>query len=308
MIRAGVAGLGAMGQHHARLYSQLDCTLAGVADVDPDRAREIGEKYGVPYYCDYRQLLDKVDVVSIAVPTVNHHPIAMDFLGHGVHCLVEKPITFDMYEAEEMVNIADRNRVNLAVGHIERFNPAVVKLKQIIDAGVLGRLLLISTRRMSPFVPRIKDVGVVMDLATHDIGVSMYLVGKEPVNVFSRVGSQRHVKEDHAVIVLGFSDTTACIEVNWFTPQKVRTLLATGSERTAFLDYAEQTLRVQDSNGGEAVEVQKQEPLRLELEDFLGSVRNNRKPSVDGVEGTAILKICLESSRDNYCPSFAMAR
>jgi len=282
--------------------------LAGVADADPDRAREIGEKYMVPYFTDYRQLLDRVQVVSIAVPTIRHHAIAMEFLRQGVHCLVEKPITYDLYEAEEMVSVADRNRVNLAVGHIERFNPAVVKLKQIMDAGLLGRLLLISTRRMSPFVPRIKDVGVVMDLATHDIGVVRYLIGKEPISVFSRVGSERHVKEDHAVIVLTFTDTTACIEVNWFAPQKVRTLMATGSERTAQLDYAEQSLKVQGALGGETIEVQKSEPLKLELEDFLGSVRDGGRPAVDGAEGMAILKICLESNRDNYCPSLAMAR
>ena len=193
-----------MGHNHARLYSQLNCELVGVADIDPARAKEIGEKYNTPYYSDYHELLSKVEAVSIAVPTTLHHTVAMDFLKAGVHCLVEKPIAFSLDEAEEMIEAAEQNHVNLAIGHIERFNPAVVRLKQIIDEGTLGKLLIISTRRVGPSVPRIRDVGVVIDSATHDIGVIKYLLGKEPASVFSRVGNLKHPKEDHAVIVLDF--------------------------------------------------------------------------------------------------------
>jgi UDP-N-acetylglucosamine 3-dehydrogenase len=303
MLKVGVVGLGAMGQHHARLYSQLNCELVGVADANAERAKEIGEKYNVKYYSDYHNLLSKVEAVSVAVPTILHHAVVMDFLREGVHCLVEKPIAFSLGEADEMIEAAKRNQVNLAVGHIERFNPAVVKLKQILNEGILGKLLIISTRRVGPFVPRIRDVGIVIDSATHDIGVVRYLIGREPTSVFSRVGSIKHPKEDHAIIVLDFVGTTACIEVNWFTPHKVRTLVATGSEGIAYLDYIEQKIRLCNSCDIDVTEIPKEEPLKLELEDFLYSVLGGSKPAVDGNEGRAILKIALESSCNNFYTS-----
>jgi len=301
MLKVGVVGLGAMGQQHARLYSQLDCELVGVVDAYADRAKEIGDKYSTKYYSDYHDLLSKVEAVSIVVPTTLHHAIAMDFLREGVHCLVEKPIAINLHEADEMIEAAERNRVNLAVGHIERFNPAVVKLKQILNEGTLGKLLIISTRRVGPFVPRIRDVGIVIDSATHDIGVVRYLMGKEPISVFSRVGSLKHPKEDHAIMVLDFVGTTACIEVNWFTPHKVRTLVATGSEGIASLDYIDQKVVVHNLANIDIPQIQKEEPLKLELEDFLQSVSEMKKPAVDGMEGWAILKIALESSSNNFC-------
>jgi len=299
-LKVGVVGLGAMGHNHARLYSQLGCELVGVADVDPVRAKEIGDRYNTNYYSDYHELLPKLKAVSIAVPTTLHHAVAMDFLKAGVHCLVEKPITVSLGEADEMIETAEKMHVNLAVGHIERFNPAVVKLKKLIDEGSLGKLLVISTRRVGPSVPRIRDVGIVIDSATHDIGIVKYLLGKDPVSGFSRVGTLKHTKEDYAIIVLDFIDTTACIEVNWFTPQKVRTLVATGSQGIAYLDYVEQTLKIHDSRGIETVDVKKDEPLKLELENFLISILKGKQPSVNGVEGKAILKIALESNHNNY--------
>ncbi|MHB8104697.1 MAG: Gfo/Idh/MocA family oxidoreductase [Dehalococcoidales bacterium] len=299
-IRVGVVGLGTMGQHHVRLYSQLGCELVGVADVDSKRAKEIGEKYETSYYSDYHELLPRVDAVSIAVPTTLHHAVAMDFLNRGVHCLVEKPIAFSVTEADEMITAATSHEVNLAIGHVEMYNPAVLKLKQIIDEGTLGKLLIISTRRVGPFVSRIRDVGVVIDCATHDIGVVRRLIGKEPVGVFSRVGSLKHPKEDHAIIVLDFEDTTACIEVNWFTPYKVRTLVVTGSEGTANLDYIEQKLTVYNSHYVEVEDVRKTEPLKLELENFIRSITEGEKLIVDGFEGREILRIALECSKNTY--------
>lgn len=308
MVKVGVVGLGSMGQNHARVYSELDCCLVSVADTNPERAREIGEKYRVPYYYDYHELIDRVDAVSVVVPTVLHHRVATDFLKAGVSCLVEKPIAFCLEEAEDMIETAERNDVNLAVGLIEQFNPAVLKLKQVIEEGALGNLLIISTRRAGPFVSRITDVGAIIDTATHDIGVVKYLVGREPTSIFSRVGSQRHTKEDHGIIVLDFGGTTACIEVNWFSAQKVRTLVATGSERVAYLDYIGQNLTLVGAEGAEIINVQKSEPLKLELQDFLHSVEHRRRPTIDGEEGKAVLRISLECSRNNYCSLYEMAR
>jgi UDP-N-acetylglucosamine 3-dehydrogenase len=319
MLKVGVVGLGAMGQHHVRLYSQMSSTglsswnasegsqggiypsiqLVGVADANVERAKEIGEKYQTCYYQDYHELLSIIDAVSIAVPTTLHHAIAVDFLNAGVHCLVEKPIASQIEEAENMIKAAAHNHVNLAIGHIERFNPAVLKLKKIIDEGTLGQLLILSTRRVGPSVPRIRDVGVIIDSATHDIGVVKHMIGKNPVCVYSRVGSLKHSKEDHAIIVLDFESATACIEVNWFTPHKVRTLVATGSEGIAYLDYIEQNVTVYTAKETKIIEIQKSEPLKLELEDFLKSIIDARNPAVDGKEGLEVLKIALEASSNN---------
>jgi UDP-N-acetylglucosamine 3-dehydrogenase len=298
MIKVGVVGVGAMGQNHVRLYSQLECELVGVADANLEQAKAVADKYKINYYPSYRDLLTKVEAVSIAVPTTLHHAVTMEFLEAGIHCLVEKPISFSMDEAREMIQTAERSQVNLAIGHIERFNPAVTKLKQIVDQGILGKLLIISARRVGPFVPRIRDVGVVIDSATHDIGVIKYLIGKDPISTFTRAGSIKHTKEDHAVIVLDFEDTIASIEVNWFTPHKVRTLVATGSEGIAYLDYIEQKLTIFKSQEGKIIGLHKEEPLKLEIDDFLKSITDKRKPSVDGTEGEAILKIALNSCED----------
>jgi UDP-N-acetylglucosamine 3-dehydrogenase len=211
--------------------------------------------------------------------------------------MVEKPIAFSLDEAEEMIDVAAKNHVNLAIGHIERFNPAVGMLKQLVDEGKLGKILIISTRRVGPSVPRIRDVGVVIDSATHDIGVVKYLIGSEPVSIFSKIGSLKHAKEDHAIILLDFNDAAACIEVNWFTPHKVRTLVATGSEGIAYLDYIEQKVTVYNSHNDEIVKIIKGEPLKLELEDFLNSIIARTSPAVDGVEGYSILRIALEANK-----------
>lgn len=296
MLRVGVVGLGAMGQHHARVYSELGCKLVGVSDADPKRASEIGGRYGVRCYPDYRELIQLVDAVSIAVPTSLHRTVAMDFINAGVHCLVEKPIAGTLSDAEEMVRAADRMHVKLMVGHIERFNPAVSELKRVIEDGKLGQLMIVSTRRVGPFAPRIADVGIIIDLATHDIDVATYLIGREPQAVFSKAGRFKHPKEeDHAVLVLDFGPSCACIEVNWFTPHKVRTLVATGSEGIAYLDYIAQELEVCDTGSRRLVPIEKQEPLGLELRHFLNSVQNDTTPLVNGNEGLSVLKIALSA-------------
>ena len=296
MIKIGVVGLGAMGQHHARVFSQLGCELVGVADVNLEKAREVGGMYKTRYYSDYAELVSKVDAVSIVVPTTLHWRIAKEFIEHGVHCLVEKPIAPTMKEASEMVLAARNNNVKLMVGHIERFNPAVTNLKQLIDKSALGELIQISTRRVGPFAPRIRDVGIIVDSATHDIDIIRYLLNSEPTGIFSKFGRLQHEKEDHAVIVLDFDKVTACIEVNWFSPHKVRTLVATGSKGTAYLDYIEQTLTVHNSHNLD-VKIEKAEPLNLELEHFLKCVETDSQPLVDGFQGMKVLEIALEASK-----------
>ena len=297
MIKIGVVGVGMMGQHHARVYSELECELVGVADSNIEQAREIGERYRTRYYSDYTELIPQVDAVSIAVPTTLHRQIAMDFIRQGVHCLVEKPIASNLEGAEEMIRGAEENHVKLMVGHIERFNPAVLRLKQIIDQGTLGKLMIISTRRVGPFASRIRDVGIIIDSATHDIDIARYLTGKEPVVVFSKAGKFHNEKEDHGIVILDFGDITGHIEVNWFTPHKVRSLVATGSEGIAYLDYIEQELKIYNSQGVREVEIEKAEPLKLELEHFLKCVQNDTELLINGYDGLRTLDIALQAEQ-----------
>jgi UDP-N-acetylglucosamine 3-dehydrogenase len=323
MLKVGVVGLGAMGQNHVRLYSQIQNSissapntavqnkieLVGVVDVNPETAANIGKKYDVPYYTDYHDLISKVDAVSIAAPTSLHYTITKDFINAGVQCLVEKPIASRYDWAQEMVQIAVKNKVVLAIGHIERYNPAVLKLKQIVDSGVLGQILIISTRRVGPAAVRIRDVGIIIDMATHDIGVVKYLLGRNPICVFSKVGRLKYPHEDHAIIVLDFENSLASIEVNWFTPEKVRTLVATGSEGIAYLDYIEQKLTIHKDHFVEVVDIQKAEPLKLELENFINSISSGKSTLVDGQEGLEILQIALEaSSNDRHTSQLVLHR
>jgi UDP-N-acetylglucosamine 3-dehydrogenase len=296
-MKVGVVGVGNMGQNHARIYSGLkDCDLVGVADADVVRVEQVAGAYRTKAFIDYKDLMrEGVEAVSIAVPTSMHFKVASFFLNEGVDCLVEKPITPSLEEGKALVEIARKNGRKLMVGHIERFNPAVQKLKSIIDEDLLGKVLIISTRRVGPYSPRVNDVGIIVDLATHDIDVSRYLTGKEPISIYSKHGTIKHSMEDHAIILLDFGDSAACIEVNWFTPHKVRTAVITGTGGIAYMDYIEQSLTVYNSEWKMEPKVEKEEPLKKELAHFVDCVAHNKEPLVNGEEGLKTLEVALRS-------------
>jgi UDP-N-acetylglucosamine 3-dehydrogenase len=300
LLRVGVVGVGEMGQHHARVYSELDCKLVGVADSDIEKAKKVGKKHGIKFYANYKDLInkEKVDAVSIAVPTFLHKKVAMDFLKKEVNCLIEKPITSNIDDAKEIIEEAERNHIKLMIGHIERFNPAVLKLKEIIDNGTLGKIVIISTRRVGPFPPRIKDAGIIIDFATHDIDIARYLIGREPVEIYSKFGKFEHENEDYAIVVLDFGTTKASIEVNWFTPYKVRSLVATGSKGIVNLDYITQDIVIHNSKRSIKTKIEKEEPLKLELKHFLDCIENNKEPLICGYEGLKVLDIALKAKKE----------
>ncbi|MEM3448583.1 MAG: Gfo/Idh/MocA family oxidoreductase [Nitrososphaerota archaeon] len=292
-MRVGVVGLGTMGQHHVRIYSSLkDCEIVGIADVNPEVLKEVSEKYNVEPFTDYKLLMEKKpQAVSIAVPTSLHYEVASFFLDKGVHCLIEKPITKTLEEARGLVKLARDKNVKLMVGHIERYNPAVKKMKEIIEKGMLGKVLIINTRRVGPFAPRVVDVGIIIDLATHDIDVVRYLYGREPLKVHSKFGSIKHSQEDHAVLLLDFGEGAASIEVNWFTPHKVRTAVVTGTDGIAYLDYIEQSIVIYNSEWRMEPKVDKVEPLRAEIEHFLSCIKEDKEPLTSGEDGLKNLEV-----------------
>ena len=307
MLRVGVVGVGMMGQHHVRVYSELaregKVELVGIADANFERAKELAKRFGTIPYSDYRDLVrENLDAVSIAVPTSLHKQVAVDFIGEGTSVLVEKPIADTVENAEAIIEAAEETGVTLMVGHIERFNPAVLKLKESIDDGLLGKIVTISAKRVGPMAARIRDVGIIVDLGVHDIDVISYLFGEPVRTVYARAGNVIHPArvEDHALITLGFEDGTGIVETNWLTPHKTRTLNVVGTGGIAYLDYIDQGLKLYNNEWVKEAKIEKKEPLRNEIEHFIECVETGKRPIVDGKAGLHALKVALlaqESAR-----------
>ncbi|WP_297065474.1 UDP-N-acetylglucosamine 3-dehydrogenase [Thermococcus sp.] len=300
MLRVGVVGVGMMGQHHVRVYSELakegKVELVGIADANFERAKELARKYGTIPYSDYRDLAkENLDAVDIAVPTSLHREVALEFINRGTGVLVEKPIADTIENAEAIIKAAGEKGVTLMVGHIERFNPAVLKLKELIGRGELGKVVTISAKRVGPMAKRIRDVGIIIDLGVHDIDVISYLFGERVRTVYARAGNVLHPAgvEDHALITLGFDDGTGIVETNWLTPHKTRTLNVVGTGGIAYLDYIEQALRFYNDEWIKEAKIERKEPLRNEIEHFIECVETGKRPIVDGEAGLHALKVAL---------------
>lgn len=303
-LRVGVIGVGAMGVHHARLYHELvEAELVGIADRNEQTARDVATACQTDAYTDYEQLLKQdLDAVSIAVPTSLHRDVATKAAARGVHLLVEKPIADTLSSADAIIAAARRGNVKLMVGHIERFNPVIVKLKELVMAGELGELLAISCRRVGPNPARIRDVGIIIDLAVHDIDAISYLYGLQAQQVYAIGGNSFHIKEDYASILLHYAGRkSGFVETNWLTPHKIRKITVTGTKGVAQADYQDQSLELWREGLIKAIAVEKCEPLRNELEHFLHAVGNGARPSPSGEEGRYALYVALAAiqSYDN---------
>ncbi len=255
--------------------------------------------YGARAFTDYKNLLScDLDAVSVAVPTTLHKTVAMDVINEGVHILVEKPIASTVEDAEEMLSAAEAAGVRLMVGHIERYNPAVARLKEIIDSGMLGRIVSMSARRVGPHNPRIRDVGIIMDLGVHDIDTISYLYDAKAESVYAIAGNgSPGSHENHAAILMQFGMGRAgMIDVNWLTPHKVRQLTVVGTEGVAYLDYISQTVELHDGDWIRSAKVVENEPLVNELEYFIGTVGNQRDRIFED-DGRYVLKTALAAVR-----------
>jgi len=300
-MRVGVIGAGVMGRHHARVYHELGADLVGIADIDIKKAQEVADKYQTKAFKKYAQLLEQgLDAVSVAVPSKLHSVVAVDIAEHGVNMLVEKPIADTMESGKRIADAARKANVILMVGHIERFNPAVQKLVQIIGEGVLGDLVVLSSRRVGPFVNRVKDIGITMDVASHDIDIARYLTNREPVEVLAKSINVKNKKGDCAIMILDFGRVTASIEVNWFTPHKVRSLVVTGTEGIAYADYIEQSVTIFNSSWKMEPKIEKNEPLRMELIHFMECVEQGKKPLISVEDGLRTLEIALKIERSSF--------
>lgn len=299
-MRVGVIGTGAMGQNHIRTYSQMpNVELVAISDIDANRVNQLSKQYSVKGFTDYKDLLKlDLDAVNVVVPTKVHRTVALDVLNSNTNLLVEKPIADTVENAMDIVDAAHKTDLMLMVGHIERFNPAVTKMKEIIDSGELGKVVSISTRRVGPNNPRIRDVGIILDLGVHDIDIISYLYNSHVSEVFAIAGSELHSHEDHASILLKYGDNKAgVVETNWLTPHKTRNFTVIGTEGVAYGDYMEQTVVIHDKNWIKEAKVEKMEPLKRELEGFIKACQSGEAPIITGEDGIHALEVALASIR-----------
>ncbi|MBN1348198.1 Gfo/Idh/MocA family oxidoreductase [candidate division KSB1 bacterium] len=317
MMRTGVIGLGTMGWHHARVYSELDeSTLVAVADVDSEVGLKAAEKYSATYYRDYREMLAKeaLDAVSIAVPTSLHKAVALDCIAEKVPMLIEKPIAGTLEDGNEIIAKAGSAGIPIMIGHIERFNPAVQKLKALIAENALDRITSIVARRVGIYPSRIKDANVIVDIAVHDIDICNFLLGRLPDSVHANAGKALNSERiDYATLFMDYGDTEIFIQVNWITPVKIRELNITGIKGYGELNFLTQSLKLYESQyettydsfndyvikfgtpNIREIDVKTAEPLKLELQQFLVSLKNDTAMPVPAQEGLAALKIALRA-------------
>ena len=317
MIKVAVIGVGSMGRNHARVYSELpEAELVAVADADGQVADRVASQFGVKAYADYGQMLEVEcpQAVSIAVPTALHEEVATAALKAGAHVLVEKPIAAMLEEGQRLIELAKRISRQLMVGHIVRFNPAMQALKQKLEDGELGRIFQIFCRRAGPFPARIRDVGVVIDLAPHDVDVMRFLTGLDPIRVFAETERRIHTEyEDLLWGMLRFPDSVVgSLEINWLTPTKIREVLVLGerglfrvddlTQDLYFYENAQaygnmwpalQTLKGVSEGSMTRYALQRYEPLKAELQAFLRAVKEGAAVPVSGEDGLAALKIAL---------------
>jgi len=298
-VRIGVTGIGIMGSNHARVLSQLaGAELVAVADPDIGQAQRVAGFLGCQAVNSHHALLELgLDAVVVAAPTHLHHPIALDVIAAGASVLVEKPVASTVAEGREIVAAARARGVTLMVGHVERFNPAVQAVKDAIRG---EDLLSIAITRVGPFPPRMSNVGVVIDLAVHDIDLIRWFTGSDIVEVQPQTSSAVAEREDIALLQFRTaSGVLAHINTNWLTPFKARTVHVATRKKYVIGDLLTRQVtecfdyRPDGSYSMRHLPVAYSEPLRTELERFLEAVSTGKPPAVSGDEGVASLEIAI---------------
>lgn len=310
-LRAGVIGLGMMGRNHVRVWDESieGVELVAVADPDGDAVTRAGAGRRARGYEDAERMLaeERLDLVSIVAPTSLHLSVTLAALSAGTNVLVEKPIAATREEAMTMIEAASAAGRMLTVGHIERFNPAIRELHRRLQADELGRIFQVSATRLGPFPARIRDVGVIVDLAPHDIDVMRYLIGSEPVRIFAE--AERRIHTEHEDLFNGTmkfeNGVIGILNINWLTATKRRTLTVTGERGFYVADYIAQDLdfyanpdaaQTWENRGGDGFgarissvaegemtrrSIRRAEPLAVELAEFARAVRDGGPPPVD---------------------------
>ena len=295
-VKAGVIGVGYLGQHHARIYSELDETeLVGIMDVSPERAAEIAGKYGCAVYDDMERLIADSDALSIVTPTPLHHEIALKCLYAGKDILVEKPITVTVSEADDLIDMAERKGLILQVGHLERYNPAVLALESYLTEPVF-----FESERLSPFLERAAGVDVTLDLMIHDIDIILSLAPSRPVRVSAVGASVLSERIDVAKAWIEFDNgVSALVSAGRLSDGKKRQLKIFQNDSFIVLDYQSAQIRRHYKAGSseilhDVIKPAEKEPLREELVDFIRCVKTRKRPVVSGEEAREALAVALQ--------------
>jgi UDP-N-acetylglucosamine 3-dehydrogenase len=323
-LKIAVVGTGSMGMNHLRVLRDFDeehVHIVGVAETHEPNLKHAMSRFHVDGYSDYREMVEKAqpDLVAVVVPTHLHFEVASYVLDLGINVLIEKPMASNIDEALALIQLAHIRGAKLAIGHIERFNPAVIEVKRHLVAGELGQIFHLHARRLGPFPPRIRDVGVTLDLATHDIDVMRYLADAEVEHVYSETQQRIHsTHEDLLLGVLRFTNQAiGVLDVNWLTPTKIRELSITGEKGMYLINYLTQDVYFYENDYTTTtwdslrsltgvsegtmtrLKIQKAEPLRLEYEDVMTAIQQNALPTVSGEDGLAVLKVVRQLAESN---------
>lgn len=297
-LRIGVVGVGHIGSNHARLYAEIpSAEFTAVYDVDPFRSRTIGGKFGAIPAKSLDEFIDMVDVASVATPTNTHYAVARALLTKGKHVLVEKPITDNTVHATELAELATRSGLILQVGHVERFNPVLGALETH-----LTHSRFIEAHRLSPYSERSTDIGVVLDLMIHDLEVILHFV-RSPLWSIDAVGvAVLSRSEDIANARLHFEDgCVANVTSSRISPERLRKIRIFQEDAYLSLDYQNQSGEIYRRVGGhitrDRVEIEREEPLKLQLASFIECASTGREPRVSGSQATAALKLAVEITK-----------
>ncbi|MHA7647947.1 Gfo/Idh/MocA family protein [Nitrosopumilus sp. S4] len=295
-------GTGGWGKNHTRILSQLG-VLTAVCDADSQKSKEYGEKYSVNHHDSLDELLnnEEFDGAFVVTPTSTHAQIATRLLQAKKHVFVEKPMTYKSEDGQALAKLAEKNKVILTCGYIERFNPAVGVVKNLVKEKKYGELVMLEFHRENRMPLHIKDVGIIYDTSVHDIDTANWLFDEMPNVVFARAGKIRHEHEDFASIMLGYkNDKIAIISSNWITPKRVRKFNAVCTDAIISSDFITQEIIVEKDDDAQTVQNEKEEPLSLEIKSFLGAIEGKNEhivTSQQAVNVTMIAEAALLSSQ-----------
>jgi len=286
-------GTGGWGKNHTRILSQLG-VLVAICDADSQKSKEYGEKYSVNHYESLDELLisEEFDGAFVVTPTSTHTAIAKKLLEAKKHVFVEKPMTYESEDGQNLAKLAEKNKVILTCGYIERFNPAVDVVKKMVKEKKYGDLVMLEFHRENRMPLHIKDVGIIYDTSVHDIDTANWLFDDMPQVVFARAGKIKHEHEDFASIMLGYkNDKVAIISSNWITPKKLRKFNAVCTDAIISSDFISQEIVIEKDEESETVQNEKQEPLLLEIQSFLGAIEGKNEQIVKSQEAVNVTKI-----------------
>ncbi len=296
-MKVAQIGTGGWGKNHTRVLSQLG-VLTAVCDTNKERSKEYADRYSVNSYDSVDSLLDSedFDAAFICTPTSTHSKIASQLIQKKKHVFIEKPLTYLSEEGEELLELAKKNNVMMTCGYIERFNPAVGLVKDYVKSKKYGELVMLEFHRENRMPLHIKDVGIIYDTSVHDIDTAMWLFDDTPQVVFARAGRINHEHEDFASIMLGFKDNkVAIISSNWITPTRVRNFNAVCTEGIVTSDFITQEVKIETKDDTEIPRKEKEEPLLLEIKNFLGAVEGKNELIVKPEQAVNVTKIAEAS-------------